>query len=81
MVARSARGELGRVEIRGGRRSVMLSPVAALAFCFDPRAAAAELPLVAAVRESESLEQGRAALAALGIRTELDYELARAAGG
>ena len=79
MAARSALGEYGPVEIRGGRRTVMLSPVAALAFAFDPLAAAPALPIACAVRDSESLEHGRSILAELGIRTELDYERERAA--
>ena len=78
-VARSARGELGDAEIRQGRRTVRLSPIAALAFCFDPIAAAAELPMARAVRDSTSIEAARRSLADLGIRTELDYERERAA--
>ena len=73
-VARCARGELGEVEIRGGRRSVPLSPIGALGFCFDPAAAAPELPLAGAVTESESLEGANERLLALGVSTELDYE-------
>lgn len=78
-VVRCARGELGEVRIRSGLRSVELSPVGALAFCFDPVAALAELPLVRAVADAEGLEQARAALEAIGVRTELDYERERAA--
>ena len=80
-VVRCARGELGDSPIRGGRRSVPLGPVGALAFCFEPVAAAAELPMALAVRDSGSLEEARAALEALGIRTELDYERERAGSG
>ncbi|HEY8002132.1 MAG: DUF1152 domain-containing protein [Vicinamibacteria bacterium] len=78
-VVRCARGELGEAEIRGGRRRVVLGPVGALGFYFDLAAAAAELPLAAAVSEAERLEDGRAALNELGISTELDYERERAA--
>jgi hypothetical protein len=81
MVARCARGETGTVEIRGGRRQVELGPVGALTFAFDAAVAAHELPLVRAVRRSESIEEARSALAGLGVRTELDYERARAAEG
>ena len=80
-VVRCARGEVGESPIRGGRRSVPLGPLGALAFCFDPGAAAPELPMALAVRDSRSLEAARAALEALGIRTELDYERERAGGG
>lgn len=79
-VARCARGETGTVQIRGGRREVQLGPVGALAFFFDPPAAIAELPLADAVRDSQSIDEARDALAALGVRTELDYERERAAG-
>lgn len=79
-VVRCARGEVGRAEIRRGRRHVELGPVGALTFVFDPLAAPPEaLPLAHAVAESASIEEGRAALAALGISTELDYERRRAA--
>jgi hypothetical protein len=79
MVARCARGETGTVPIRGGRRQVELGPLGALAFFFDPVAAREELPLAQAVRGSDSIDAARDALGALGVRTELDYERARAA--
>jgi hypothetical protein len=81
-VVRCARGELGTDHIRQGRREVQLGPVGALTFLFDaisiPREA---LPLAAAVAGTESIEQARAALAAIGVRTELDYERTRAGEG
>lgn len=80
-VVRCARGEIGEAPIRDGRRHVPLGPLGALAFCFDLRAAAAELPLARAVLDSESIDAARAAHAALGVRTELDYERSRATGG
>lgn len=78
-VVRCARGEHGPSEIRGGRRTVPLGPLGALAFCFDVEAAAPALPLVEAVRETADLEAAREALEALGVRTELDWERDRAA--
>ncbi len=79
-VVRCARGELGHALIRGGRRHVQLGPVGALTFLFDPVAAPSEaLPLAHAVAEAGSIEEGRAALAARGVGTELDYERRRAA--
>jgi hypothetical protein len=78
-VVRCARGELGDAEIRGGLRHVPLGPLGALAFCFDPAAARDELPLARAVADAPSLEAARDALAAIGLRTELDYERRRAA--
>jgi hypothetical protein len=80
-VVRCTRGEHGIAEIRDGRRTVPLGPLGALAFFFDPPAAAAELPLARAVRDAEPLEAARAELEALGIRTELDYERSRAGEG
>jgi hypothetical protein len=79
-VVRCARGEAGEAPIRGGRRRVLLGPVGALAFCFDLAAAAPELPLARAVIDSDSIEAARAAHAALGVATELDYERGRAGG-
>lgn len=76
-VARCARGELGEVSIRDGRRTVELGPAGALAFLFDLRAALKELPLAGAVDGSTSIEAARRALAARGVRTELDFELER----
>jgi len=79
-IARCARGEVGSVTIRGGRRSLELSPLGALGFLFDPaRTLAAAAPLARAVAGADSIDAARDALAALGIRTELDYERERAA--
>ncbi len=72
---RCFRGELGETKIRAGRRSVQLSPVGASTVYLDPVAAvgsAARLAL--AVRECPDLESANAALSALGVRTELDWE-------
>jgi hypothetical protein len=81
MAVRCARGALGRAEIRGGRRTVPLSPVGALTFFFDPAAALRSAArLAAAVVECDSLEEAQAVLAARGVRTELDYERELAAG-
>ncbi len=82
-IVRCARGETGEVPIRGGRRSVELTLFGAMILVFDPLLASAGggLPLTAAVAGSRSIEEGREALAALGIRTELDYERERAQEG
>ena len=77
-IVRCARGELGEAVIRGGRRTVPLGPVGALAFYFDLDAAAGELPLAAAVRDSADLEAARDSLNERGVSTELDYERKRA---
>lgn len=78
---RCARGETGEVTIRDGRRRVELGPIGALTLFFDPVAALGQAPLAAAVAEATGLEEAREALVALGVRTELDYERARAAEG
>ena len=81
-VVRCARGEVGTAPIRRGRRTVELGPVGALAFAFDPLKTPREaLPLAAAVEGTTDLERARAALEALGVRTELDYERSRAGEG
>jgi hypothetical protein len=81
-IVRCARGETGEVPIRGGRRVVELTLFGAMILVFDPLLASATgLPLAAAVAGSRSIEEGREALAALGIKTELDYERTRAREG
>ena len=82
MTARCARGETGTVEIRSGRSAVELTPAGALTFYFDPEAAVAggEIPLARAVAGARTISAARDALTAIGIRTELDLEEARARG-
>jgi len=78
---RCARGERGEASIRGGRRSVHLTALGGLTFFFDPHAAAGSaLPLATAVMPAGSLDEANDALAALGIRSELELERERAAG-
>ena len=81
LLVRCARGEVGEVEIRGGRRTVELGPLGALAFTFDLEASARELQLARAVREADGIEAARDVLAGMGVRTELDYERSRAREG
>jgi hypothetical protein len=81
MAVRCARGERGSAPIRGGRRTVELTPLGALTFFFDPVAAASSaIPLATAVSPAASLEEAHDALMGLGVRTELDLERTRAAG-
>jgi hypothetical protein len=76
---RCARGERGNFPIRGGRRTVELTPLGALTFFFDPAAAAhSAVPLATAVSPAASLEEAQEALTAMGIRTELELERERA---
>lgn len=72
---RCFRGEIGRYEIRGGRRSVELSPAGALTFYFDAIAAVGSAArLAAAVMDARDLEDANEILHGLGVYTELDYE-------
>jgi hypothetical protein len=81
MGVRCARGETGPAPIRGGRRTVELTPAGALTFYFDPAAAAlaGETPLAAAVGPARGLREAHDALLAIGVETELGLEEARAA--
>jgi hypothetical protein len=79
MAVRCARGERGKVPIRGGRRHVELTPLGALTFFFNPAAAATSaVPLATAVSPAASLEEAREALNAIGVKTELELERERA---
>ncbi len=70
-------GEVGQTAIRGGARSVALSPLGALTFYFDPGAAIATCArLAAAVTDAAHLAEANARLRELGIATELDAEQA-----
>jgi hypothetical protein len=72
---RCFRGETGEVTIRAGRREVRLSPVGALTVYFDVAVALRTAARLAAlVGDARDLEAAQDALAAAGIRTELDYE-------
>jgi hypothetical protein len=72
---RCARGEIGTVTIRGGRRTVHLSPFGAATVYFDPaRAVASAAPLAQAVMDATDLEDAQQHLRRRGVRTELDYE-------
>ena len=75
MALRAARGELGEVAIRDGRRSVTLDPLAGRIVFFDPVLALdSATPLAAAVMDANGLEQANLLLHSRGVRTELDYE-------
>jgi hypothetical protein len=73
---RAFRGETGESKMRGGRRSVDLSPAAALTLFFDCDAALGSAArCAAAVYDASSLEDANELLHDMGIeRTELDYE-------
>jgi hypothetical protein len=72
---RCFRGERGSAPIRGGRRSVELTPVGALTFYFDvPAALDSAARLAQAVREAPDLDAANEILHGLGVHSELDYE-------
>ena len=82
MAIRCARGETGSVPIRGGRRTVPLTPAGGRMVVFDPAAAIRSAARLArAVADAPSLEGAQAILTALGVRTELDFEREAAAAG
>jgi hypothetical protein len=77
--ARCARGDRGTISIRGGRRTVELTPLGGLTFFFDAqRAARSAVPLATAVAPAADLEEAHDALTTMGIRTELELERERA---
>jgi hypothetical protein len=75
------RGETGPSPMRGGRRSVDLSPVAALTIFFDAEAALESAArCAAAVYDAASLEDANDLLHDMGVtRSELDWEREMAA--
>jgi hypothetical protein len=72
---RAYRGASGHATIRGGTRTLELSPVAALTFYVDVEVTVRTAGrLATALRDASSLQEANAALNALGVRTELDLE-------
>jgi hypothetical protein len=72
---RCFRGELGKSTIRGGRRTVELSPLGATTIYFEiGTAVRSAARLARAVREATDLEAANEVLHGLGLRTELDFE-------
>ena len=69
------RGAWGIRTIRGGRRTLKLTPLTTLTFFMAPEKLYESLSRPAqAVRDSSSLDKANNALHALGIYTELDFE-------
>jgi hypothetical protein len=72
---RCARRELGVATIRGGRRTVPLSPLGATTVYFDAdRAVNGVARLARMVLDADDLDDAQGLLSAAGVRTELDYE-------
>src|SRR3954452_5750564 len=75
---RAFRGVSGEVPIREARRTVQLSPLAAVTFFFlIPAAVRSAARLALAVRDAGDLDEANAILRSLGVRTELDWETER----
>jgi hypothetical protein len=75
------RGHSGRAAIRGGRRTLELMPAVALTVYFDASIAMeASAPLARAVYDASSLAEANEVMRALGVRSELDWEIDAAAG-
>jgi hypothetical protein len=70
-------GASGTRKIRGGSRSLKLTPLTTLTFLMSPTKLFETLSRPAqAVRRSSSLDEANDALHAINIRTELDFERA-----
>lgn len=78
MALRCARGVLGSVPIRDGRRTVRLTSIGGLVFFFHPVVALGSAARCAAlVAGASSLEEANGILLGHGIATELDWESAQ----
>ena len=78
MALRCARGVLGSVPIRDGRRTVRLTSIGGLVHFFDPVVALGSAARCAAlVAGASSLEEANGILLGHGIATELDWESAQ----
>lgn len=78
MGLRCARGALGSVPIRDGRRTVQLTSIGGLVFFFDPLAALHSAARCARlVADAASLDEANEILLGHGIATELDWESAQ----
>jgi hypothetical protein len=78
MALRCARGALGSVPIRDGRRTVRLTSVGGLVFFFDPVVALGSAARCARlVAGANSLEEANGILRGHGMATELDWESAQ----
>jgi hypothetical protein len=72
---RAFRGANGPTEIRGGRRTLELTPAAAGTVYFDIAVALeATARLAVAVLDASDLDDANRILRELGVRTELDWE-------
>jgi len=81
VAVRAFRGARGPVPIRRGTRTVQLTSASAITFYLDVSVTFATVGRLArTLSEARSLSEANEALGAIGVRTELDLELASAAG-
>lgn len=75
LAAMAARGVRGEVEIRGGYRKVLLTPMSAVTFFFDPWVVFDRISKVAKdLVPTRSLDEAQAVLERAGVPSELTFE-------
>ncbi len=71
----AARGRTGEIEIRGGYRKVVLTPLSAMTFYFDPRVVFERISKVARdLVPTRSLDEAQGVLERAGVPSELTFE-------
>ncbi len=75
LAAMSARGVQGEIEIRGGYRKVLLTPMSAMTFYFDPWVVFDKISKVAKdLVPTRTLDEAQAVLERAGVPSELTFE-------
>ncbi len=75
LAVKAARGLRGEIEIRGGYRKVLLTPMSAMTFYFDPRVIFDRISKVAKeLVPTRSLDEAQAVLERAGVPSELTFE-------
>jgi hypothetical protein len=75
LAVKAARGFQGEVEIRGGFRKVLVTPMTALTFYFDPRVVFERVSKVAKdLVPTRTLEEAHGILERAGVPSELTFE-------
>jgi hypothetical protein len=75
LAMKAAKGLRGEVEIRGGFRKVLITPMCALTFYFDPKVVFRRISKVAKdLVPTRTLEEAQAVLEQAGIPSELTFE-------
>jgi hypothetical protein len=75
LAVKAARGLRGEIEIRGGYRKILLTPMSAMTFYFDPRVVFDRISKVAKeLVPTRSLDEAQEVLERLGVPSELTFE-------